>query len=93
LLNNVPTAKESGFPDYVVTSWNGLAGPAGLPMDLVKLLNGEINRALAAPDLQHKAMNLGIDATGSTADAMHARMAQDVVKWRGVIDRAGIPKQ
>jgi tripartite-type tricarboxylate transporter receptor subunit TctC len=25
LLRDIPTAKESGFPDYVVTSWNGLA--------------------------------------------------------------------
>ena len=28
LLKDVPTAKESGFPDYVVTSWNGVAAPA-----------------------------------------------------------------
>jgi tripartite-type tricarboxylate transporter receptor subunit TctC len=93
LLNNVPTGKESGFPNYIVNSWNGLAGPAGLPMDLVKLVNMEISRALAAPDFQQKANSLGIDATGSTPDEMHARMAQDIVKWREVIDRAGIPKQ
>src|SRR6202163_3223761 len=31
LLKDIPTAKESGFPQYVVTSWNGVAGPAGLP--------------------------------------------------------------
>jgi tripartite-type tricarboxylate transporter receptor subunit TctC len=93
LLKDVPTAKESGFPNYVVTSWNGLAGPAGLPMDLLKLLNVEINRALATPDLQQKTNGLGIDATGSAPDQMHARMVQDVVKWREIIDRAGIPKQ
>jgi tripartite-type tricarboxylate transporter receptor subunit TctC len=30
LLRDVPTAKESGFPDYVVTSWNGLASAGGM---------------------------------------------------------------
>ena len=35
LLKDVPTAKESGLPDYVVTSWNGIGGPAGVPPDVV----------------------------------------------------------
>ena len=93
LLGDVPTAKESGFPSYVVTSWNGLAGPAGLPSDVLNLLNAEINRALAAPDLAQKATTLGIDARGSTPEEMHDRLAQDAQKWRQVIAQAGIPKQ
>jgi tripartite-type tricarboxylate transporter receptor subunit TctC len=93
LLKDIPTAKEGGFPQYVVTSWNGVAGPAGLPDEVVQILNREINRALAAPDLQEKARGLGIDARASTPQEMHDRMAADVVKWRDVIDKAGIPKQ
>jgi tripartite-type tricarboxylate transporter receptor subunit TctC len=30
LLANVPTAEESGFPDFVVVGWNALTAPAGL---------------------------------------------------------------
>ena len=93
LLGDVPTAKESGFPSYIVTSWNGLAGPAGLPSDVLNFLNAEINRALAAPDLAQKATTLGIDARGSTPEEMHDRLAQDAQKWRQVIAQAGIPKQ
>ena len=54
LLPNVPTAKESGLPDYVVTSWNALSAPAGLPDDVLQILNRDINAALADPDLQAK---------------------------------------
>jgi tripartite-type tricarboxylate transporter receptor subunit TctC len=93
LLKDVPTAKESGFPEYVVTSWNGLAARAGLPADVLDVLNTNINRALASPDIQQKARNLGIDASGSTPQQMHERMAADILKWRGVIEKAGIPKQ
>jgi tripartite-type tricarboxylate transporter receptor subunit TctC len=93
LLKDIPTAKEGGFPQYVVTSWNGVAGPAGLPDEVVQILNREINRALAAPDLQEKARGLGIDARASTPQQMRDRMAADVAKWRAVIDKAGIPKQ
>ena len=93
MLGDVPTAKESGFPSYIVTSWNGLTGHAGLPSDVLNLLNAEINRALAAPDLAQKATTLGIDARGSTLEEMHDRLAQDAQKWRQVIAQAGIPKQ
>jgi tripartite-type tricarboxylate transporter receptor subunit TctC len=93
LLKEIPTAKQSGFPQYVVTSWNGVAGPAGMPAEIVQILNLQINRALAAPDLQEKARGLGIEARASTPAQMRDRMAADIAKWRVVIDKAGIPKQ
>ena len=93
LLKDVPTAKESGFPDYVVSSWNGLAAPAKVSPEIVKILNDGVMKALADPDVKAKALNLGIDATGSTPQQMHDRLAADFAKWHGVIEKAGIPKQ
>ena len=93
LLKDVPTAKESGFPQYVVTSWNGVAGPKGLPDEIAQALSTAITRGLAAPDIQEKASRLGIQARGSTSQEMRERLVSDVAKWRQVIDKAGIPKQ
>ena len=93
LLKDVPTAKESGFPAYVVTSWNGLMAPAKVSPDLVALLSTAANKALADPALKARALNLGIDMTGSTPQQMHDRLAADAAKWRTVIEKAGIPKQ
>jgi putative tricarboxylic transport membrane protein len=93
LLQGVPTAKESGFPEYIVTSWNGLASPAGLPADVLASLNGHIVAALADPTLQATAGKLGIDARGTTPDDMRNRMAADIQKWAAVIEKAGIEKQ
>ena len=93
LLQDVPTAKESGFPDYVVTSWNGLVAPAKAPAEIINILNAAVNRALSDPKLKAKALNLGIDASGSTQQQMHDRLAGDVIKWRDVIEKAHIPKE
>ena len=93
LLKDVPTAKESGFSDYVVTSWNGVAASAKVPTDIINTLSLDINRALSDPELKQKSLNLGIDASGSTPQQMHDRLAADVVKWRNVIEKAGIPKE
>ena len=90
LLKDVPTAKESGLPNYVVTSWNGIAARAGVAPEIVTLLSDEIRRALAAPDIQERMLRLGLDARGSTPEEMRDRIAKDIVKWREVIDKAGI---
>jgi tripartite-type tricarboxylate transporter receptor subunit TctC len=93
LLRDVPTAKESGFPDYIVTSWNGLASAAGMPAQTLAILNQHINAALVDPKLQATASALGMDARGSTPEEMRDRMAADVKKWAAVIEKAGIEKQ
>jgi tripartite-type tricarboxylate transporter receptor subunit TctC len=93
LLKDVPTAKESGYPAYVVTSWNGLAAPAKVSPEIINILHDAATKALADPDVKAKALNLGIDSTGSTPQQMHERLASDFAKWRDVIAKAGIPKQ
>jgi tripartite-type tricarboxylate transporter receptor subunit TctC len=90
---NVPTVKESGLPNFVVTSWNAVSAPAGTPDDIVRLLNKEINAALKLPDVQEKARQFGLDARGTTPEEMQARMRADIVKWAAVIENAGLEKQ
>jgi tripartite-type tricarboxylate transporter receptor subunit TctC len=93
LLRDVPTAKESGFPEYIVTSWNGLASKAGMPAETLAILNQHINAALTDPALRATASSLGMDARGTTPDEMRDRMAADVKRWATVIEEAGIEKQ
>ena len=93
LLKDVPTARESGFPDYIVTSWNGLGAPAKVPAEIVTILNAAVNKALSDPELKAKTLSLGMEASGSTPQQMHDRLAADAAKWREVIEKAGIPKE
>jgi tripartite-type tricarboxylate transporter receptor subunit TctC len=93
LLHDVPTARESGFPEYIVTSWNGLASAAGMPAETLAILNRHVNAALADPALQATASTLGMEARGSTPEEMRERMAADVQKWAAVIEKVGIEKQ
>ena len=92
VLKDVPTANESGLPGYVVSSWNGVAAPAGVPAPIIAMLSTEIRRALADPEVRERMLKLGLDARGSTPQEMRDRMAKDIAKWREVIDKAGIPK-
>ena len=89
LTPSVPTAIESGFPKYVVTSWNALAAPKGLADDVLKVINTQVNKALADPTVKSKAAAIGLHAQGSTSEQMRDRWRMTFKSGRAVIERAG----
>jgi tripartite-type tricarboxylate transporter receptor subunit TctC len=92
-LPNTPTVIESGLPGYDVTSWNGLAVPAGTSADIVALLNRAVDDALKSPEVQKFSSGAGMDARGMSSDELRSRIKSDVAKWSQVIEKAGIKKR
>ena len=71
-LPDVPTVRESGYPDYVVTSWNALQGPAGLPGDIVIKLNEQVIAALKTPEIQTRMGELGMQPMIGTPEFLNS---------------------
>ena len=46
---DTPTVAESGVPGYLVSAWQGLVAPAGLPPAIVNRLNAEVTGLLKEP--------------------------------------------
>lgn len=92
-LPNVPTVIESGVAGYEVTSWNGLALPAGAAAGLVPQLNHAIDEALKSPEVQKFSNAAGMDARSMSSEDLHNRIKSDVAKWAQVIAKAGIEKR
>lgn len=92
-LPEVPTLAESSLPGYEASSWNGITVPAGTPPAVVARLAHEIRAAVESPEVQAELLALGYTAQASTPAQMAQRMRADIVKWRAVIDQAGIPRQ
>jgi tripartite-type tricarboxylate transporter receptor subunit TctC len=92
-LPDVPTVRDSGYPDYVVTGWNALSAPAGVPKDIVTKLNEEIVVVLKMPEIRQRMADLGMEPMIASPDALNQRLHDDIVKWARVIDAAGIEKQ
>jgi tripartite-type tricarboxylate transporter receptor subunit TctC len=92
-LHEVPLVKDSGYPDYVVTSWNALWGPTGILPNVVQTLNSEVTEILKMPDIRTKMADFGMKPMILTPEQLAARMREDIKKWAAVIDKAGIPKQ
>jgi tripartite-type tricarboxylate transporter receptor subunit TctC len=89
-LPDVPTMAEAGLADFEVSSWNGLAAPAGTPAPIIRKLNQEVNKILAMPDVRDQLRTLGAQAVGGTPEAFADYVNAEIRKWREVIRVAGI---
>jgi len=89
---NVPTVAESGFPGYGVTTYYGIAGPAGIDPEIVGKLNKEIRAAVEDPKTKHNLNTIGaeVDENVSSADAFMDYMKKDGALWRKVIEDSGV---
>ena len=93
VLPQVPTAKESGLPTFVASSWNALAAPARTPKDVIARLNKDVVAALNAPDVKKKLQDLNVDARSSSPEQAAELLASEIKRWGEVITRAKIQKQ
>lgn len=92
LLKDTPTV-DATLPGYEVMSWLGIAGPAGMPADIVASLNETLEATLADPDVQAKLNAMGSEAWYGTPDAMHDMIATTIDQWKRVVTDAKIPMQ
>ncbi|MCP5272539.1 MAG: tripartite tricarboxylate transporter substrate binding protein [Burkholderiaceae bacterium] len=92
-LPGVPTVAQAGVAGYEVTSWSGLAAPAGTPAATLQTLHDAAQAALASPAVQQRLAALGVRLQGSTPGAMAALLAGEIERWGAVIRRAGLTPQ
>ena len=90
---DVPTAIEQGVAGFDVTSWNAIFARKGTPEAVISKLNAEIQTVLAMPEVKERLAGLGIEAKGSTPKEIGDKLAADIARWNGVIDKAKIARQ
>jgi len=93
LVPGLPTVTDSGVPGFVMTSWWGMFGPAGVPQPIVTQLNTELTRILRTADVQKTFATLGVDAATSTPEELGALVRSEVPKYAKLIQEIGIEKQ
>ena len=83
----IPTAIESGVAGYDFSSWGGVFAPAGTPRAVVQKLNREIVAALANAELRKRFGDMGLVAKESTPEEFRRFLADEIVRWRGVLTK------
>jgi len=92
-LPDVPTASEAGVPGYDVASWNALAAPAKTPQPIIDKVHDALVKALAAPEVQKRFADLGVEGRSSTPEELRKFYESETRRWTQVVEMAKIPKQ
>jgi tripartite-type tricarboxylate transporter receptor subunit TctC len=93
ILPDVATFAESGMPGFDVTSWYGLAFPAGTAPAIAQKTNKAMQELLARESVGKQVLSMGARIRGSTPDELKAHIAGEIAKWKGVRQKAGIEQE
>lgn len=87
---DLPTVAESGFPGFEVVTWYGFMAPAGTPAAVIRTLHTEFARIARVPEVKDRLAASGAEAVTMTPEAFADFVRAEIVKWRKVIQEAGI---
>ena len=86
----VPSLAEAGIKDIDVDIWYALLGPAGLPRDIVQILNGELAAILRDPETRAGLLKQGLSPTTGTPAELAKLIETDLERWGRVVREARI---
>ena len=73
-----------------IISWFGLVGPAGMEGAVVTKLNGEVVKAINAPDVRQKLEPLAFLMLGGPPQEFANRVREDIAAWSKVVAAGNI---
>ncbi len=87
---DVPTSRESGFPEFEVDAWYAIAAPANTPKQIVARLNTEIKRVLESPAAKEVLLNDGLEPRTNSPEEMTNYARSEYVRWGKIVKAAGL---
>lgn len=92
-MPDVPTIAEAGMPQFKLTSWAGLFGPAKMPRDVVERLNKEFNAAMQKPEVKAAMEKQAFMLQGSTPEQLGTLVREQLDAFRNTMKVAGIEQE
>ena len=90
LLPEVPTIAEAGMPQFSITSWAGLFGPARMPRELVERLNKEFVAAMSRAEVQVAMEKQAFALSPSSPEQLAAFVKEQMESYRRILRAAGV---
>jgi len=87
-LPDVPTIAESGLPGFNATLFLGVLAPAGVPRDVLGVLNAALVKVVQRREVQDALEKQGMEAVGGTPEDFRERIRTDLEKFDKVLRAA-----
>jgi tripartite-type tricarboxylate transporter receptor subunit TctC len=89
-LPDVPTVQEAGLKGFEATAWYAIVAPTGTPPEIVSKLNRAVNDFLQSQKGKTVLEQNALQSVGGTPEDLKAFIAEELAKWRPVIEAAKI---
>jgi tripartite-type tricarboxylate transporter receptor subunit TctC len=89
LAPHIPTFREQGYPRVQGKGWTSLVAPAGTPQRVIDWWWAAVVQALEVPAVRERLLDLGVEPTGTTPEALAAIIAADLARWRPIVKATG----
>ncbi|TAJ37182.1 MAG: tripartite tricarboxylate transporter substrate binding protein [Reyranella sp.] len=86
---DVPTMKESGYPDLISYSWFGISVPAKTPAPIVDRLAREMQAVLKEPAVLKRWEEIGAEGSTMTPAEVTRFIQSEIDKWTPVVKASG----
>jgi tripartite-type tricarboxylate transporter receptor subunit TctC len=90
LLPDVPTIAEAGMPQFSITSWAGLFGPAKMPREVTARLNREFVAAMGRADVQAAMEKQAFALSPSSPERLADLVKEQLDSYRSTLRAAGV---
>ena len=89
-LPSAPTMSESGYSDFVTSSWQGVFVPAGTAGDIVERLHGVLLQTMKTADVMERLAKGGVEVALSPSSRAFADfVASETQRWGKVARESG----
>ena len=86
---DVPTLMESGYPDFVATSWIGFLTTGGTPRNVIERYNREIVKILNTPEVRDRLIAMEFEVVAGTPEQFSEWIKTEIPRWGTVIKATG----
>jgi tripartite-type tricarboxylate transporter receptor subunit TctC len=87
---DIPTAIEQGVPNMIGQLFLGIYAPARTPAPVIERIMDASKRALAEPEFEKVLIDSGFETVSYFGDSALKYMADELARWKPVIDAIGL---
>lgn len=86
---NIPTMIESGYPDFVATTWIGFLAAGRTPKRIIDRYNKEIVNIINRSDVRERLLGMELDIVAGTPEQFGSWIRTEILRWGKVIKATG----
>ena len=87
---NIPTIEEAGVPNYDMSTWYGLVGPADLPAPVLKKLTEALAQTVNDPEFKGRLVAQGMDPRPSSPQEFAKFIQSESTRWTAILKEMNV---